>query len=316
MNGMEFVAEINGRLDVILLSALPHNHSRHRIKRAIEGGAVTVNGVTRRKAGTKVKLGDRVVVSEGKIPPPPEERLPVPAPTIPLDVLYEDGDCLVVNKSSGLLTHPTPTRLEGTLAGALLARIPALASVGESPMRPGLVHRLDEGTSGLLVVAKTQPAFEFLKRQFMGRHVRKTYLALVEGNPKEKEGVIEYAIRPSATNPAKRVAVKKVLPRGTETAKRTSAREAETRYRVLESFGNTFTLIELHPKTGRTHQLRVHLAAIGHPVVGDPLYGAKTPAPRLMLHATRLEFIRPNHKPLALESPLPEDFRIFLNKLK
>lgn len=315
MNGMEFVADKNGRLDAILLSLLPQDHSRHRIKRAIEGGAVMVNGATKLKAGTKVKLGDRVIVNEGKIPPPPEERLPVPAPTIPLDILYEDADCLVIVKPSGLLTHPTPTRLEGTLAGALLAHHPSLAHVGESSMRPGIVHRLDEGTSGLLVVAKTQPAFEFLKNQFMGRAVRKTYFALVEGNPKEKEGVIEYAIRPSTANPSKRVAVRAPLPRGTK-PERSSVREAETRYRVLESYGNKFALLELHPKTGRTHQLRVHLSAIGHPVAGDTLYGAKVPAPRLMLHAARLEFERPNHKMLSLESPLPEDFQQFLDQIK
>lgn len=312
---MEFIAEKNGRLDVILTGALQEGLSRHRIKRTIESGAVSVNGVVAAKAGMKVKMGDRIVMDKIKIPPPPEERRPSPAPALPLDILYEDDDCLVINKPSGLLTHPTPTRLEGTLAGALLARYPALASVGESPVRPGIVHRLDEGTSGLLVVAKTQLAFEFLKRQFMGRTVRKTYLALVDGNPAQKEGVIEYAIRPSSMNPAKRVAVRKPVPAGTEMKKK-SVREAETRYRVVESFGNRFALLELHPKTGRTHQIRVHLAAIGHPVVGDTLYSSKTPAPRQLLHAARLEFIRPNHKPISLESPLPEDFRSFLGALR
>jgi 23S rRNA pseudouridine1911/1915/1917 synthase len=315
MNAMEFIAEKNGRLDVILTDALPKDHSRHRIKRGIEGGAVWVNGTVSIKASTKVKVGDRVIVSMDKFPPPAEELRPIPEPSLSLDIVYEDEDCLVVVKPAGLLTHPTPTRLTGTLAGALLARYPALATVGESPMRPGVVHRLDEDTSGLLVVAKTQPAFAFLKRQFMGRSVRKIYLALVEGNPAKKEGVIEYAIRPSSTNPAKRVAVKNPLPRGTAPEK-SSVREAETRYRVLQSFGNRFALLELHPKTGRTHQLRVHLAAIGHPVVGDTLYGSKTPSPRQLLHATRLEFIRPNHKPLTVESPLPEDFRTFLAKLR
>lgn len=312
---MEFIAKTNGRLDAILVDALGETFSRHRVKKAIDNAAVSVNGAPAAKAGVKVKTGDRVTIDETRIPLPVAERRPAPAPSVPLDVRYEDDDCLVVVKPAGLLTHPTATRLEGTLAGALLARYPALASVGESPMRPGIVHRLDEGTSGLLVVAKTKTAFEFLKRQFMGRNVKKTYLALVEGNPKEKEGVITYAIRPSSKNPAKRIAVRKPIPRGSEVLEKTSVREAETRYRVRESFGNRYALLELYPKTGRTHQLRVHLAAIGHPVVGDTLYGAK-PAERLMLHAARLEFERPNHKPLALDAPLPGDFEKVLDSLE
>ncbi|MDP3974855.1 MAG: RluA family pseudouridine synthase [Candidatus Jorgensenbacteria bacterium] len=313
---MEFIAEKNGRLDVILIGALPKEYSRHRIKRGIEEGAVLVNGAAAVKASMKLNVGDRITVDMDKFPPPVEELRAAPDPSVPLDIVYEDDDCLVVNKPPGLLTHPTPTRLTGTLAGALLARYPALADIGESPLRPGIVHRLDEGTSGLLVVAKTNEAFQFLKRQFIGRSVRKVYYALVEGNPEKKEGVIEYAIRPSSTNPAKRVAVKYPLPRGTGPEKRTSLREAETRYRVVESFGNRFALLELHPKTGRTHQLRVHLAAIGHPVVGDTLYGSKTPAPRQLLHAAHLEFERPSHRPISLDAPLPEDFASFLKQIK
>lgn len=313
---MKFIAEKNGRLDAALADAFGSRYSRHRLKKGIEEGAVAVNSARARKGGMRVKIGDRIAVDEAKIPLPPDERHPTPVPALPLEVIYEDEDCVVVNKPSGILTHPTATRLEGTLAGALLARYPAIAVVGESPLRPGIVHRLDEGTSGLLVVAKTQFAFEFLKRQFAGRNVRKTYLALVEGNPEEKEGVIEYAIRPSSKNPAKRIAIKQILLRGTETAKKRSVRAAETRYRVVESYGNKFALFELHPKTGRTHQIRVHVAAIGHPVVGDKLYGSKTPAPRLMLHAVHLEFVRPNGKPISLESPLPENFKEFLRNIK
>lgn len=313
---MEFIAEKNGRLDAILADVLSKEHSRHRIKKGVENGAIVVNGAIVAKGSKKVKVGDRVTVNVGKMPPHTKDIRPVPAPSLPLDIVYEDEDCLVVNKPAGVLTHPTATRLTGTLAGALLARYPALAAVGESPLRPGIVHRLDEGTSGLLVVAKTQKAFEFLKRQFMGRTVRKTYLALVDGNPTQKEGVIEYAIRPSSTNPAKRVAIKRIPPRGTEVTEKKSVREAETRYHVIESFGNRYALVELHPKTGRTHQIRVHLAAIGHPVVGDTLYGSKTPAPRQLLHAAHLEFERPDHKILKLESPLPEDFQKFLKQLK
>lgn len=313
---MEFIAEKNGRLDTLLADVLSKDHSRHRIKKGVENGAVLINGTVATKGSKKVKVGDRVTVHPEKIPSHAGDIRPVPAPSLPLDIVYEDKDCLVINKPAGLLTHPTTTRLTGTLAGALIARYPAIAAVGESPLRPGIVHRLDEDTSGLLVVAKTQKAFEFLKRQFMGRTVRKTYIALVDGNPTQKEGVIEYAIRPSSTNPAKRVVVKHVPPRGAGIPVKSSVRAAETRYHVMESFGNRFALMELHPKTGRTHQIRVHLAAIGHPVVGDTLYGSKTPAPRHLLHAAYLEFERLNHKILKLESPLPEDFLSFIKQLK
>ncbi len=313
---MKFTVEKPSRLDVFLVDALGTDYSRHRIKKGIEEGAILVNGIKAVKAGIKVKVGDTVAVVKDKMPRHPDDVLPIPAPSLGLNVVYEDADCLVVDKPAGVLTHPTATRLQNTLAGALIARYPSIATVGEDPMRPGIVHRLDEDTSGLLVVAKTQKAFEFLKRQFMGRTVRKIYLALVDGNPAQKEGVIEYAIRPSTTNPAKRVVVKHVPPRGSGIPIKSSVREAETRYRVMESFGNRFALLELHPKTGRTHQIRVHLAAIGHPVVGDTLYGSKTRVPRHLLHASHLEFERPNHKILKLESPLPKDFRAFLNKLK
>lgn len=313
---MEFTVEKPSRLDVFLMGVLGEKYSRHRVKKGIENGAIMVNGKKALKAGIKVKIGDAVVVAKDKIPRHTDDILPIPAPSLRLDIVYEDTDCLVVNKPAGVLTHPTATRLKNTLAGALIARYPSIAAVGESPLRPGIVHRLDEDTSGLLVVAKTQKAFEFLKRQFMGRTVRKTYLALVDGNPAQKEGVIEYAIRPSSTNPAKRVVVKHVPPRGTGIPIKSSVREAETRYRVVESFGNRFALLELHPKTGRTHQIRVHLAAIGHPVVGDTLYGSKTRGTRQLLHAAHLEFIRPNHKPILLESPLPEDFLSFIKQLK
>ncbi|MBI2278488.1 MAG: RluA family pseudouridine synthase [Candidatus Brennerbacteria bacterium] len=312
---MEFTAPHNGRLDTLLMETLPE-FSRHRIKRGIAGGAVRVNGVVAAKAGAKVKLGAFISADETIFPPAADKRRPLPAPKIPLEILYEDDDCLVVNKPAGLLTHPTATRLADTLAGALLARYPSLATVGENPLRPGIVHRLDENTSGLLVFAKTQIAFKFLKRQFIGRSVQKTYLALVEGVPVQKEGVIEYAIRPSSKNPAKRVAIKRVLPHGTEKREKKSVREAETRYRVVESFGKRYALMELKPKTGRTHQIRVHLAAIGHPVVGDTLYGSRTRGIRQLLHAARLEFIRPNRKSISLTSPLPHDFRLFLKKLK
>ncbi|MFH0806384.1 MAG: RluA family pseudouridine synthase [Candidatus Brennerbacteria bacterium] len=313
---MEFMVEKPSRLDAFLARVLGDEYSRHRVKKGIEDGAVMVNGRATPKASAKVKIGDTVVVTKKKFPPHAKDLRPIPDTSHALNIVYEDKDCLVVVKPAGILTHPTPTRLKGTLAGALVARYPSLASVGEDPMRPGIMHRLDEDTSGLLVVAKTQSAFEFLKRQFMGRSVRKVYIALVEGNPSEKEGVIEYAIRPSSTNPAKRVVVKHVPPRGAGIPVKSSVRGAETRYRVMESFGNQYALLELHPKTGRTHQIRVHLAAIGHPVVGDTLYGSKTRGTRQLLHAARLEFVRPNHKPLSVESPLPEDFRKFLKSAK
>jgi 23S rRNA pseudouridine1911/1915/1917 synthase len=204
----EYTAEKSGRLDLLLVDMLGLKYSRHRVKKGIENGAVYINGKLVKKADSKIRIGTVIVFDKTKLPKHASELRLVPSPETPLNIIYEDDDCLVINKQAGILTHPTNSRFEKTLAGALLARYPKLSSVGENDIRPGIVHRLDEWTSGLLVVAKTKSAFEFLKRQFMKREVLKVYLAIVEGVLDKKEGLINYAIRPSSTNPAKRVAVK------------------------------------------------------------------------------------------------------------
>jgi 23S rRNA pseudouridine1911/1915/1917 synthase len=286
--------------------------SRTRIQRLIQDGFVTVNGVRAGKTGLQLKKGDRVAVSEEKMLSQQKEFAIEPEPDIPLEIVYEDRDVLVLNKQPGLLVHPTQIQRRHTLVNALVARYPDIISVGENLLRPGIVHRLDKETSGLMAIAKNQNAFLFLKNQFLGRTIQKTYLAIVEGVPKEKEGVIRFQIRPSKSNRLKKVAVKKL-----DTSGKRSVRTAETRYKVKETIGDAFALVEAMPKTGRTHQIRVHLSAIGHPVVGDRLYHAKKKiAKRQMLHAYKLELTLPSGKHASFEAEMPEDMRSLIESLQ
>lgn len=309
---MEFVVRENGeRLDRFLARAV-RARSRTKWQRAIACGSVKVNGHFVVKPGFALRSGDRIVVLEEKILSPHAPFSPEPEPDIPLEIVYEDKDIAVVNKPAGLLVHPTLTRPKHTLANALIARYPEIKEVGESPLRPGLVHRLDKDTSGLLVVAKHQAAFLYMKEQFLKRQVKKTYLALVEGVPARREGVIEYAIRPSKHNRLKKVAVKREADMGKK-----SVRAARTRYQLKETFGNSFALLEVSPETGRTHQIRVHLASIGHPVAGDRTYGSRSRiAKRQFLHAAGLRFTAPSGTPLALECDLPPDLLEALRSIK
>ena len=211
---MEFISEqSNERLDKFLAAHLI-KFSRSRFQRIIKNAAIKVNGHFVTKSGFKLKKGDRIVIPEEEIlkPSQAKEFTVQPEPNIPLNVVYEDDDIVVINKPAGLLTHPTLSQPCHTLVNALVARYPEIIKVGESPLRPGIVHRLDKDTSGLLVAAKNQKAFLFLKEQFLKREVTKKYLALVEGAPKEKEGVIEYDIRPSKKFRLKKVAVQRVEP--------------------------------------------------------------------------------------------------------
>lgn len=300
---MEFISEKSGeRLDKSLAVHLP-KFSRTRFQEFIKAGDVKVNGKVVLKSGLSLKTGDKVFIPEEKYSVDEKEFVVDPDPGIPLDIVYEDKDIVVINKPSGLVVHPTPNYLHHTLANAIVAHYPKIAGVGESPLRPGIVHRLDKDTSGLMVIAKNQKAFMFLKNQFVGRTIAKTYVALVEGIPEKKEGIIQFQIRPSTSNRLKKVAVKKIDKSGKK-----SVRAAETNYKVREIIGDEYSLIEAMPKTGRTHQIRVHLSAIGHPVVGDFMYGAKKQiALRQMLHAYRIEFTAPNGRRLKLEAPMPED---------
>lgn len=308
---MEFlIKESNTRLDKFLVEQFPE-FSRMQIQRMIKAGDVLVNDRPITKTGFKLMVSDRVSATKEQITP---LRVPLPVtpePDIPFDVVYEDDDLLVINKPAGLMVHPTNVTPNHTLANALVARYPNLLGVGENSTRPGIVHRLDKDTSGLMVVAKTQAAFDFLKKQFLDRTVVKTYLALVQGVFSDKEGAITFPIRPSRQNRSKKVAVLSPFARIQK-----SVRLATTLYRVNKQIGDEYTLLDVTPKTGRTHQIRVHLAAIQHPVAGDALYGAKaTSLTRQFLHASHLQFKKLDGTVMNFESPLPEELAKFLESL-
>jgi 23S rRNA pseudouridine1911/1915/1917 synthase len=293
------------RLDKFLAGRLPEL-SRSAAQRLIDDGQVTVDGEPV-KASHKVRAGDRIVV----LLPGKESHELVPE-AIPLDVVYEDAALIVVNKAAGMVVHPAPGHPGGTLVNALLAHCPELAVSGGE--RPGIVHRLDRDTSGLILAAKSEKARRALQRQFKDRQVHKAYLALLEGHLQPAYGRIE---APVGRDPQHRQRMK-VLAGG---------REAITEYHVLEQFAHPtgpvageYTLIEAEPITGRTHQIRVHLASIGHPVVGDAVYGRRKqrlPVSRQFLHARRLRFRHPQTgERLDLEAPLPEDLAQVLALLR
>jgi 23S rRNA pseudouridine1911/1915/1917 synthase len=280
--------------------------SRSMAQRLLEKGQITVNGELA-KASYKVRPGDRVV---GVLPV--EESSPPAAEAIPLQVVYEDAALLAVDKPAGMVVHPAPGHTSGTLVNAVLARCPELTASGDE--RPGIVHRLDRDTSGLILVAKSEKVRRALQRQFKERQVRKAYLALLDGHLQPAWGRIEAAIGRDP-NHRQRMAV---MPGG---------REAITEYHVLEQFAQQvgpvagmYTLVEVEPRTGRTHQIRVHLSSIGHPVVGDAVYGRRTsrlPVVRQFLHARRLEFKHPvTGQRMDLEAPLAADLVAVLDLLR
>lgn len=290
------------RLDCYLARTLP-DVSRSQAQRLIRNGLVALDGETP-KPGTPVSPGMRVTVH---IPPASEEIFAQP---IPLDVVYEDDDLLVVNKPAGMVVHPGHGHPQGTLVNALLSRYPHL-DTGESG-RSGIVHRLDRDTSGLIVVAKTELALEHLRRQFKSRSVQKTYLALVHKHPPAPEGIIE---APIGRDPRQRQRMAVIA----------GGRPARTRYELLEELGD-YSLLAVSPETGRTHQIRVHLAWLGVPVAGDPVYGKQRGGPRAkadldlerqFLHAWRLSFERPGgNGGIALEAPLPADLQQAIDSLR
>jgi 23S rRNA pseudouridine1911/1915/1917 synthase len=277
--------------------------SRSLVQRLIREGRVTVGGRPGR-AGQHLERGDRVQVRM-----PPEGPEPLRPEPIPLTILYEDNDLLVVDKPAGLTVHPAVGVRRGTLAAALLAYRPELAGVG-GPERPGIVHRLDRDTSGLLVVAKNEAARAALARQWKERQVEKDYLALVHGRLEPPQGVID---APIGRDPRHRQRMAVVE----------GGRAARTAYRVQRYLPETprrrdvYSLVEVTPSTGRTHQIRVHFAALGHPLVGDRVYGRPSAVlRRQFLHARRLAFRHPvDGRPLLFESPMPDDLRAALERL-
>ncbi len=310
-------ADHNRRLDAVVADHLP-DCSRSLAANLIGKQKILVDDQTK-KPGYRVKAGERIVAH---LPyPEPVEYLPEP---IPLNILYQDSDIVVLDKQAGLVVHPAPGHSSGTLVNALLYRCPDLAGIG-GRIRPGIVHRLDKDTSGTMVVAKNAGALEGLAAQFKARSVSKKYLALVYGELKKDTGTIDL---PIGRHPVHRKKMSTTTRKG---------RQAVTVWRVLERF-HYITLLEMTLETGRTHQIRVHCSTIDHPIVGDPIYRPRKlfkdlnkpknslPAsiidllkaiPRQMLHAWQLGFNHPRTgERLSFESPLPQDMAGLMKKLR
>src|SRR5579883_881486 len=289
------------RLDRYLTAFLPEI-SRTAIQQLIADGQILVNE-KKSKAGYALRSGDSIAILATS---PVSDLSHLEPLSIPLDIVYEDDDLLVINKPAGLVVHPATGHKDDTLVNALLARYPELRQVG-SEERPGIVHRLDRDTSGLMIVAKNARAHAALVEQMKRHEIIKRYLALVEGNIALDQGSID---APIGRNPRNRqqMAITAI-----------GSREARTHFRVLERF-NRHTLLLLQLETGRTHQIRLHLKAIGHPVLGDPVYGSgnvlkRMPLQRQFLHAYQLSFTHPiTGKHLELEAPLPPELQIVLDQ--
>ena len=290
----EWTAEEGGQRLDLFLAQRAQGLSRSRVKRLILEGHALVNSEMA-GPGRRLKAGDRVSLS---VPPPAAVALA--QEPIPLRVVYQDEHLLVVDKPAGLAVHPAPGHPSGTLVNALLALCSDLSGIG-GELRPGIVHRLDKDTSGLMVVAKSDAAHQGLSLQWKERSVRKGYLALVSGRLAPPDGVVDAPVGRDPRN-RKRMAI---VPGG---------RAARTRYHTLRAVGPD-TLVELFPETGRTHQIRVHMAALGHPLVGDALYGRRDPRlARQFLHAHSLAFNLPaTGQRVEFESPLPEELARLLS---
>ena len=300
MRRLEFLVDSDHkslRLD-IFLSKSQDEFSRSRLKKLIQQGCVSVNNypVT---AKYKLKTGDKITLS---VPATSASKLE--PELIPLKIIYEDEVMLAIDKPAGMVVHPAPGHAKGTLVNALLNHCSNLSGIG-GVERPGIVHRLDKDTSGVVLVAKNETAHRALARQFKNRKIKKTYLALVRGLVKSTSGIIETSVGRHKTNRKKM------------TTDADWGRQAQTRYEVLETLGH-FSYLKVFPKTGRTHQIRVHLASIHHPVLGDKLYGGKITGPhikmqRQALHAHRIEIVHPISKqPLVFEAPVPPDIDDYL----
>lgn len=276
--------------------------SRSQVKKLIASGLVRVNSQIS-EPSYKIKADDRIKV----IIPPPQEPAVRPE-NIPLDVVYEDDDLIVVNKPKGMVVHPAPGNYSGTLVNALLYHCGHLASLG-APLRPGIVQRLDKDTSGLMVVAKSDAAFASLVKQIKDRTVEKTYLALVHGVIKNNGGAIEARIGRNPVHRKKMAVIESSNLR---------SKEAQTFYKVLERF-QAYTLVEVRIKTGRTHQIRVHMNYIGHPVVGDPTYGKRKEEFAVkgqLLHAIKLGFVHPvTGEFMEFKTEVPREMKELLQKM-
>ncbi len=294
-------AEKADRLDKFLVRSLP-DYSRSRLQGLIKDGQVQVNGGVITKAGYILDPGSQVVVTI-----PAQQPTELVAEEIPLKILFENDDLVVIDKPAGMVVHPAVGHSQGTLVNAVLGHDPDLEGIG-GEQRPGIVHRLDKDTSGLILVAKTDQALRWLQDQFRLRKVRKFYLALSDGHPPTPTGRIEAAI---GRDPSLRKQMA-IVPDA-------KGRPAASEYHVLETFPN-HTLFEVHPETGRTHQIRLHLAFIHCPIVGDTVYGRRHPSlplGRQFLHAARLTILLPGEQqPRTFEAPLPPDLQQVLDSLR
>jgi len=289
------------RLDKFLATHLA-DYSRSRLQGLIVDGFVKVDGLPVVISRFKVEKGSVVDILI-----PPAKPVELEPEAIPLDIIFENKDLMIVNKPAGMVVHPSPGHFSGTLVHAALAHAPELEGIG-GEQRPGIVHRLDKETSGVIIVAKNERAHKWLQDQFRLRKVHKTYLALVDGKPPTPTGRVEAEI---ARDPSHRKQMS-VVPDG-------RGREAATEYRVIESFPH-HTLLEAMPLTGRTHQIRLHLAFLKCPIVGDTLYGHRHSSIELkrhFLHAARITLVLPGEKSeKTFEAPLPQDLQNVLEQLR
>ncbi len=295
--------EVGERLDRVITAHLS-TLSRVKVQQLIKEGYVSINGKPG-KPSYRVEAQDKIAVRlADHIVAPSNDEATLPE-VLPLDVLYEDADMAAIDKPAGMVVHPAAGHTSGTLVNALLARWPQVAQVGGKG-RAGIVHRLDKDTSGVLLIAKTEPARLNLMAQFAARTVQKRYLALVEGLPATPTGEINVPLGRDP-NQRKRMAVLR------------SGRPAVSFYRVLQPYKG-YTLVEVQPRTGRTHQIRVHMAFIGHPIVGDAVYGYRKQRLHLgrqFLHAESLSLLTPSGgQPLTIHAPLPADLNAVLDQLE
>jgi 23S rRNA pseudouridine1911/1915/1917 synthase len=287
-------ADAGKRLDHFLLEKLPQ-YSRSRLQTWIKDGGVLVNGAAA-KTSLTLRGGEQVEVTPADLPP-----LTAEPEDLPLDILYEDASVIAINKPADLVVHAGAGNHSGTLVNRLVHHFEKLSQVG-GDLRPGIVHRLDKGTSGVILVARDDASHRALAAQFSSRSVEKIYLALVHGKVQAEEGRLT---SPIARDPSRRLRMTTRLDAG---------RPALTQYRVLRRF-DKLTYLEVRIGTGRTHQIRVHLSSIGHPVAGDRLYGAP-PAARVFLHAHRIRFVSPSTGvPVTVEAPLPPELALWLAAL-
>lgn len=300
MNLIEIKVEENKRIDAVIAGCLD-DVSRSYVQKIIEEGKVKVNGHVESSKKAKLKIGDLI-----EIDMPEPETLEVLAEDIPVDIVYEDDDLMIVNKPVGMVVHPAPGNYTGTLVNALMFKSEKLSSIN-GVIRPGIVHRIDKDTSGLLMIAKTDHAHQSLAEQLKDHSIKRKYIAIVHGCISSETGTVNAAIGRSSKDRLKMAVTEK------------NSKSAVTHFTVLERFRD-YTLIECQLETGRTHQIRVHMAYIGHPLLGDMTYGvkkAKIKNEGQLLHAKTLGFVHPTTgEYMEFDSEVPELFDVMIKKIK